>query len=481
MNASDPSARLRRAHKRSYTPLVTREHRPVNAPLGCELPAIMFIESLGVRVHYATGADLGTEVRGPSLLARSRAYVSVGHDEYWSYRQRANVEDARDSANGLHLSFWSGNEAYWAVRFEPSALPQAAAAVSNLNEPRQQQQGATPEQLAELSDEPPRTMVCYKETQSLTKLDPLEGSWTGTFRDGRPINPRGAMPENALTGTMFAANAQRQDLLVIDAARFGRHRMWRHTTVADVAARAAAKRRNNRRSNATDAECAAAEEEEGTCYRSIDDDDDEDEEEDDDDYVVVLGPRGVLGHEWDEDVDNGCRPAHLQRLSETTVDNVQAIMDYGSTFDTGSATHSLVLRREPAPSKAFVFGAGTVQWSWALGSLHDVNDPPRANKYATRLEDHKEGPTRELQQLTVNVLAEMGVAMPLLGVPTTTPQRQGRGRGRGGRASLVQPAPPTTPRRRPPQSSPLHASSAPAAAAAGAAAPGTNLREKRMR
>ena len=67
---------------------------------------------------------------------------------------------------------------------------------------------------------------------------------------------------------------------------------------------------------------------------------------------------GLLGHEWDEDVDNGWRPAGLQRLSETTVDNVQVIQDYGATFDSGTATHTLVLHRRAAPSNALVFGAG---------------------------------------------------------------------------------------------------------------------------
>ena len=28
-----------------------------------------------------------------------------------------------------------------------------------------------------------RTLVCYKETQSVDKLDPEPGAWTGTFRD----------------------------------------------------------------------------------------------------------------------------------------------------------------------------------------------------------------------------------------------------------------------------------------------------------
>ena len=53
--------------------------------------------------------------------------------------------------------------------------------------------------------------------------------------------------------------------------------------------------------------------------------------------------KGVLGHEWDEDVDNGHRPAGLIALSETHVDNVQYIQDHGSVFDTGSATHRLTM------------------------------------------------------------------------------------------------------------------------------------------
>ena len=118
---------------------------------------------------------------------------------------------------------------------------------------------------------------------------------------------------------------------------------------------------------------------------------------------------GLLGHEWDEDVDNGWRPAGLQRLSETTVDNVQVIQDYGATFDSGTATHTLVLHRRAAPSNALVFGAGTVQWSWGLDNQHDVNDPQRTNKYSIRVHEHPQGPCRDVQKLTLNVLADQGV------------------------------------------------------------------------
>ena len=96
----------------------------------------------------------------------------VSTQEYWTYGQRDAIERAR--RRGVHLNFWSANEAYWAVRFEG------------------------------------RTMICYKETQNVRKMD-RHDAWTGTFRDSRAINPRGSRPENALSGHMFVANAQRVD------------------------------------------------------------------------------------------------------------------------------------------------------------------------------------------------------------------------------------------------------------------------------
>ena len=114
---------------------------------------------------------------------------------------------------------------------------------------------------------------------------------------------------------MFVANAQRVDALYVDGERFGRHRAWRNTSVA-----------------------------EGNSYHT---------------------PKGVLGHEWDEVVDNGWSPPNLQRLSSTTIDNVQCLRDVGAVFDSCSATHNLVLSRHEE-SGAWTFGSGTVQWSWAL-------------------------------------------------------------------------------------------------------------------
>src|SRR4029079_6680659 len=113
--------------------------------------------------------------RGAQILDH-QVFLSVGHDEYWSGDQRANVEAAR--ANGKPLAFFSGNEIFWKTRWEPSN---------------------------DGSGTPYRTLVCYKETHANAKIDPSP-EWTGTWRDNRTsINPQ-PRPENALSGQIFTVN-----------------------------------------------------------------------------------------------------------------------------------------------------------------------------------------------------------------------------------------------------------------------------------
>ncbi len=86
-----------------------------------------------------------------------KVFLSVGHDEYWSGAQRANVEAARDA--GVNLAFFSGNEVFWKTRWENSI---------------------------DGSGTPYRTLVCYKETHANAKIDPQDPpTWTGTWRDPR--------------------------------------------------------------------------------------------------------------------------------------------------------------------------------------------------------------------------------------------------------------------------------------------------------
>ncbi len=207
-----------------------------------------------------------------------------------------------------------------------------------------------------------RTLVTYKETRDNAKTDPVADVWTGTWRDSRPYNPEGPQPENALTGTIFTVNAWRNDPLIVPA-EYAALRFWRNTEVANL--------------------------EPG-------------------ERAVLL--KGLLGHEWDEDLDNGFRPPGLFRLSETTIDNVPYIQDHGVVYDSGTATHHLTLYRHN--SGALVFGAGTVQWGWGLDAHHDTETgvpPERANPDSTRVGVDPNGPDRNIQQATINLFADMGV------------------------------------------------------------------------
>ena len=106
-------------------------------------------------------------------------FLSVGHDEYWSAGQRANVEAARDA--GVNLAFFSGNEMYWKTRWEPSI---------------------------DGSNTPYRTLVSYKETlggveaRSARRSGPAPGATRASAR-----RADGGRPENALTGTLWTVNS----------------------------------------------------------------------------------------------------------------------------------------------------------------------------------------------------------------------------------------------------------------------------------
>jgi len=339
-----------RAHKLSLNaPLVVRDLRGVNAPMGADLPGIAWLERSGYDVGYWSGVD--THCRGARLSGPSspRVLLSLGHDEYWSGAQRRHVEAARDGASAVSLAFWSGNEAYWRVRWEAGA------------------NGAAGEGVGEEACNP-RTLVAYKETQSDSKLDPDAGEWTGTFRDASPHNPvaggRGEA-EASLTGLLWGVNAYRADSLEVP---FGpsRLRQWRGTEAA-----AALGRRGQ---------------------------------------TAVL-QRGVLGHEWDVDADTADRPAGMVTLSLTRLHSVLGIVDNGATFDTTSAKHRVVAFRAGGGCGPLVWSVGTVQWSWGLSTMHDR--PTGAPTYAesdvnARVGVDQLGPDPSVQQLSVNMLADMG-------------------------------------------------------------------------
>ena len=151
-------------------PTNTTLYGPESYLFGAEYAAIRWLEQNGYDVTYQTGIDTG--LRGANLLNHD-VFLSVGHDEYWSGEQRANVEAARDA--GVNLSFWSGNTMFWKVRVD---------------------NGLTGDSL--------KTIVTYKESYPGVTPDPSD-IWTGLWRDANGVNG-GAIPENALIGTEFAVN-----------------------------------------------------------------------------------------------------------------------------------------------------------------------------------------------------------------------------------------------------------------------------------
>jgi len=75
--------------------------------LSFEYPLAYFLEQHGYDVSYVSNSDLLTPDRG----LHCRAFLSVGHDEYWDRRQYDSVVALRDA--GVSLLFLSGNSVCW--------------------------------------------------------------------------------------------------------------------------------------------------------------------------------------------------------------------------------------------------------------------------------------------------------------------------------------------------------------------------------
>jgi hypothetical protein len=147
-----------------------------NAGWDCNL--VRWLEREGYDVAYCTNLD--THVRAPSRV-QCKAWLSSGHDEYWSWAMREHVEQARDG--GVHLAFFGANAAYWQVRLEASAASGSAD----------------------------RIMVCWKKAAH----DPLAAGDASRATDkwrSAAVN----RPEEALIGTMYTADPVDGDI-VIDA------------------------------------------------------------------------------------------------------------------------------------------------------------------------------------------------------------------------------------------------------------------------
>jgi hypothetical protein len=166
-----------------------------NVTGGWEINMLRFLEREGYDVSYATDVDLHEQ--GLALLGLHKAFLSVGHDEYWSYEMRAAVQQARDQ--GKHLGFFAANSVYWQIRYESGVGPPQAAN---------------------------RTLVGYKESADISDPYYLNGDAskykyiTTRFRDlaNPPYNVVDSVagPENSLLGVMFHGDQENTDIVVSD-------------------------------------------------------------------------------------------------------------------------------------------------------------------------------------------------------------------------------------------------------------------------
>ncbi len=130
-----------------------------------ELGFIAWLENNKFDVEYCTSIDLHAS---PEILNNYQLLLSVGHDEYWSWEMRDNVEAF--VGNGGNVAFFSANVCWWQVRFEDNN----------------------------------RTMVCYKNAQAdidaNPEIDPrrLTINW---------ISPLIGRRENQMTGVSYENGA----------------------------------------------------------------------------------------------------------------------------------------------------------------------------------------------------------------------------------------------------------------------------------
>jgi hypothetical protein len=167
---------------------------------GEEFPAIYWLEQNGYDVSYQSSVD--TSSNG-SLLLNHKAFLSVGHDEYWTASQRANVVAARDA--GVNLNFWSGNEIFWKTELLPSIDGSGTAS---------------------------RTLVTYKT--SATGVQNPDGVWTGTWQDPAGAGLGGYLPANELTGTLYGVDYDHVTPLNAITVPYqdAQLRIWKNTDVA---------------------------------------------------------------------------------------------------------------------------------------------------------------------------------------------------------------------------------------------------------
>jgi hypothetical protein len=86
------------------------------APAAMDFNLVRWLEHQGYDVTYITDVDTHEDV---GRLLRAKGYISAGHDEYVSAEMKAHIVHARDQ--GVGLGFFGANYIYWPVQLLPDS------------------------------------------------------------------------------------------------------------------------------------------------------------------------------------------------------------------------------------------------------------------------------------------------------------------------------------------------------------------------
>jgi hypothetical protein len=96
-----------------------------------EYNMVKWLEKEGYDLTYTTNVDIDAAtdmINGPLRPGLHKVFLSVGHDEYWTWTMRDNIEQARNrTTRPLNLGFFGGNAVHWQIRFENSSSASSPA------------------------------------------------------------------------------------------------------------------------------------------------------------------------------------------------------------------------------------------------------------------------------------------------------------------------------------------------------------------
>jgi hypothetical protein len=139
---------------------------------------VRWLERNGYNVTYCTSIDLHSNA---SAIANIRAFLSVGHDEYWTLDMRSRLENAISA--GIHAGFFSANTMYWHIRLEDAS-----------------------------NGDKNRTIVCYK---SDAEQDP-QAAVSPNLATVRWRDPPILRPEATLIGVQYLIDPVWGDIILAD-------------------------------------------------------------------------------------------------------------------------------------------------------------------------------------------------------------------------------------------------------------------------